>query len=192
MIVYYGIPRDEPDRPGRIVRWKVSGREGPGRAFDLRKMPWALVGDADGLDWGVTTKTKLPNGVEVDAPPLSRPGGDALALVLCAGVVDEHKARAVYKRFRERIVDRLPGPYGHPQAPGAWAISEDEIGRVIEKIEEDGTIAAADISRQRREREPHEHEGGVSGLGARIAWDTDVDGRQTPGSEWAPAPFRRR
>jgi hypothetical protein len=92
-------------------------------------------------------------------------------------------------RFRQRYVDAFPDD---------WSVTDADILRAIESIEQDGEEARRDLRLARPERAPTMTDaGGPTSLGSRIVWDTDLDGHQIAPKDpedfaWQPAPLSRR
>lgn len=171
MIRYRGFP--VPSRTGQGFAGVWIDQNGP---HDLP----VLVGTA-GLTWGTT---------EVfPGRRLPRPGNDALALALCAAVVDEPRARAAYKIFRHRHVDPLP-------ADMPWAWTHAELAALVATIERDMAAGRRMVARAPAERPDFAREDGLGANGVPVRWDTDDSGAIIPSRDpddptWTPAPHRR-
>lgn len=170
MIRFYGLNKPATGRAGRRVCYRENDR---GEFFEL----------ADNLvafDWGYIPGGRIP-----------RQGAGELARGLCLAALPNElaRAKAVYMRFRQRYVDAFPDD---------WSVTDADILRALESIEQDGEEARRDLRLARPERVPTMTDaGGPTSLGGSIVWDTDLDGRQIMPRDpedfaWQPAPLARR
>ena len=173
MIFYKGLDTTRPDGKGRSCIW-----------FDNKKIPpegpfYLPDFFGHGLDWG---------SIDIAGRKVPRKGCDALALALCAAILDETDARKVYKIFQFRHVNALPDV--------RWSITHGElrrwVGEVVQALDENRRI----VARAPSERVAFERETGVGANGLPVRWDSDDHGRIIPATDpddmtWSPAPYRR-
>lgn len=180
MIRFYGLNKPAIGRTGRRVCYRDEATN------EFCELADNLVA----FDWGCAPGSKIP-----------RPGANELAKGLCLAALRKpyetdaeltfavNRARAVYMRFRQRYVDAFPDD---------WSVTDADILRAIESIEQDGEEARRDMRLGRLERMPTMTDaGGPTSLGGSIVWDTDIDGQMIVPKDpedfaWQPAPHARR
>jgi hypothetical protein len=171
MIVYVGY--DKPaDRGGRVCAWlDKAKRQGP------YELPNLL--DEGGLDWGM-----IPGSTKI-----ARPGSKALAMALCAAVVDRPQALRMHQLFQFRHVNSLP-----PNS--RWTIEHSQLRAWVTRLAADMGENELLVARAPRERVQFERETGLGAHGVPVRWDSDDEGKTIPATDpddmtWSPAPHRR-
>jgi hypothetical protein len=174
MILYKGLDIPPPDGGrGRTCIW-----------YDTTKPPPPyylpdLTGNGRGLNWGQ---------FEVAGRKLPRDGCDALALALCAAILDEEAARKAHKLFQFRHVNTLPD--------GRWTFTHERLRALVMQLLQDMGENERMIARAPRDRVEFQRETGVGANGVPVRWDTDDDGKIIPARDpddmtWTAAPHRR-
>ena len=178
LIVYRGF--DVPSRTsggGRAAVWIDESKQDAARGpFDL---PNLVTGKPGGLDWGSTEHS----GIKVP-----RRGCDALALALCAAVLEEPEARRVHKLFQHRHINDLPA--------GRWTFTHSQVRAWVQAIQQDLVANARAVARAPQERPQIERDTGPGANGLPVRWDSDDEGQIIPATDpddmtWSPAPYRR-